>query len=268
MKRTILSTTLVIMGAVIVTALSIDAADTLRGRSGTLLSSVVNTNEGGCPRGMITIDGTTMTCVDMFENSASDECPHAAPVNALDSKENIDTTSCGSVSREAVLPWTSVTREQARVLCARRGSRLPTNAEWYEIALGAQDSPRMCNTDSTGPTSVGSYEECRTNGGVYDLIGNVWEWTVDDVIEGEYNGRQLPESGYVAQVDQAGVAVVSSENPDEGFYQDYIWSNKVGAFGILRGGFYGSRTDAGVYTVHAETLPTTAGGGIGFRCVQ
>jgi formylglycine-generating enzyme required for sulfatase activity len=103
---------------------------------------------------------------------------------------------------------------------------------------------------------------------MYDLIGNAWEWTSEDVIDGMWNGRTLPQSGYVRQVDQSGVAVVSDAVPQEGFYGDYFWSKPTGAFGMMRGGFYGSQSDAGVYTLHAETLPTTAGAAISFRCVQ
>ena len=103
---------------------------------------------------------------------------------------------------------------------------------------------------------------------MHDTIGNVWEWTSDDVFDGSYNGRKLPESGYVTQVDAGGVAVVSSTSPDQAFYNDYIWSNPIGVYGIMRGGFYGSNADAGIYTIHAYTLPTTPGAAIGFRCVQ
>jgi formylglycine-generating enzyme required for sulfatase activity len=115
---------------------------------------------------------------------------------------------------------------------------------------------------------TGSFASCVTQNGVHDAIGNAWEWTSDDVIDGSWNGRKLPESGYVAQVDQAGVAVRSDQAPQEGFYEDYFWSKEEGAFGMMRGGFYGSRSDAGIYALHAETLPTTEGAAISFRCVQ
>ena len=36
----------------------------------------------------------------------------------------------------------------------------------------------------------------------------------------------------------------------------------------MRGGYYSSRNDAGVYTTHAGTVPTMAGAAIGFRCIQ
>jgi len=90
----------------------------------------------------------------------------------------------------------------------------------------------------------------------------------DDVIDGMYNAAKLPESGYVTQVDSAGMATVANTEPQELFGKDYFWSRGEGAYGIIRGGYYDSGTDAGVYTVHADTLPTSASAGIGFRCIK
>ena len=90
----------------------------------------------------------------------------------------------------------------------------------------------------------------------------------DDVINGTYKAVTLPPSGYVAQADASGIAVVSSEEPQELFGNDYFWSREEGAYGVIRGGYYDSHEDGGIYTVHADTLPTTASIGIGFRCVK
>lgn len=270
MKRNILITLSVIVVSVVLTTLGIDAADTLRGREGTLLSSVIDSSPSTlCPLGMTPVSGTTFACVDIYEASADVECPHESPQNPLDTKENLESGSCLSHGDVDRLPWTNITREQAREQCARRGARLPTNAEWYQFALGVHDgTTSICNTESGEISKTGAYQQCVSPLGVYDLIGNVWEWTSDDAANGSYNGRALPKSGYVVQVDQNGVAVLSSETPDDTLYKDYIWSKETGMFGMLRGGFYASREDAGIYALHAETLPTTPGVGIGFRCVQ
>jgi hypothetical protein len=268
MKRRIFLSTIIVVSTVVLTSLSIDAADTLRGRSGTLLSNIISATKSGCPSGMVHMAGTSFSCVDAYENSADPSCPEQSPTDALKSKTDVDAPSCMSVSVEGVLPWTNVTREQARALCSRRGARLPSNNEWYEVALGMQDVDGACNTEGQKAEQTGSFPKCVSKAGVFDLIGNVWEWTTDDAISGVYNGRPLPDSGYVSQVDQGGVAVASKDTPDDAFYHDYVWTNKTGAYGMLRGGFFGSHGDAGIYTLHAQTLPTTPGAGIGFRCVQ
>ncbi|MFM2374765.1 MAG: hypothetical protein RLZZ234_760 [Candidatus Parcubacteria bacterium] len=250
------------------TSLAIDAADTLTGKGGTLLSSVVGSRAAECPRGMVPVAGVTFSCADAYEVSAAPSCPHVTIGSALDTQANIDTTECQSQSAAESLPWVYVTREQARTLCARRGARLPTSAEWYQLALGARDSKGVCNTTGGSVATAGAFPSCVTESKLYDLIGNVWEWTIDDVIDGVWNGRSLPPTGYVTQVDQSGVAVVTGAVTEASFYNDYFWSSTHGAFGMMRGGFYGSQDDAGVYALHAETLPTTAGAAIGFRCVQ
>jgi formylglycine-generating enzyme required for sulfatase activity len=153
-------------------------------------------------------------------------------------------------------------------MCARDGKRLPTNAEWYNLSLGMSGVEEVCNIRSKDVSHTGSFSECVSPDGVYDLVGNVWEWVSDDVIEGAYNARQLPESGYVAQVDAHGMATVVSDESQELFGKDYFWSRADGAYGIIRGGYYGSDTDAGVYVVHADTPPTSASAGVGFRCVK
>jgi hypothetical protein len=259
----------VIFGAVLITALGIDAADTLSGSRSTLLGQVIGGGQGGiCPSGMTEVaTASTFKCVDIYEASPGANCPHEDPKNEIQSRENIESSSCGAVSAPEKKAWGYVTREQAVTACMRAGKRLPLSDEWYIVSVGTPDDASKCNTDSGGAVETGKNQECVSAVGAYDTIGNVWEWTSDDVIGGMHEGRELPEEGYVAQVDSGGVAVLTNPSPSELFYKDYLWSSKEGAFGILRGGFYGSRSDAGIYAVHARTLPTAAGTAIGFRCV-
>jgi hypothetical protein len=260
----------VVFGAVLVTALGIDAADTMSGSRSTLLGQLISSEVTGvCPKGMAHVpQGMTFTCVDLFEVSAATTCPHPNPQNELQTKENIESTNCEAASEEDVDAWRFITREQAVIACSRAGKRLPKSNEWYVFAVGTPDDSLRCNIDSSAVSKTGLHKQCIASTGVFDAIGNAWEWTQDDVINGQYQGRALPPEGYVTQVDSHGVATLTNSASSDLFYKDYFWSAQEGAYGILRGGFYGSKEDAGVYSVQAQTLPTAAGTAIGFRCVQ
>jgi formylglycine-generating enzyme required for sulfatase activity len=258
----------VILGALVITTLGINAADVFNGNSGSILGQIMATEEGACPAGMVEVAvGQTFSCVDLYEASPGEDCSVVNPSNNSETQDNINNVDCLAVSAEGQVPWTHIAREQAQLMCMRAGKRLPTAAEWYIMAIGTPDTKDSCNTQGGGVAHTGSLTGCQSATGVYDTVGNVWEWVSDDVIEGSYNGRDLPEDGYVTQVASDGIATVSESSPSEQFADDYIWTNHSGAYGILRGGFYGSREDAGVYSVQAKTLPTAATVAIGFRCI-
>lgn len=258
----------VIVVSVCITALGIDAADTLQGSRSTLLGQLIATESAGvCPEGMIEVPvAQTFTCIDRYEATAGKDCPHQNPSNAIQSMENINDPDCGATSVEEATPWRFITRDQAVTACLRSGKRLINSVEWYLIAGGTPDSG-VCNTNSNGIKQTGSSPECVSAVGAYDTIGNVWEWTADDVINGQYRGREVPQEGYVAQVDAGGFPTVTNDNPVGVFFEDYFWTNPEGAYAVMRGGFYGSKSDAGLYSTHAATLPTASVGAIGFRCV-
>lgn len=259
----------VLVGALVVTALGIDAADTLSGKGGTMLGQLVATDTGVCPVGMIEVPtALSFTCVDRYEAAAGENCPSQNPTSGSATQDNINVVDCGAVSAPNRTPWSFITREQAKIACARSGKRLPSSDEWYQAALGSVDSGEDCNIAGSGVSESGKHPSCRSAAGAEDMIGNAWEWVSDDVIDGSYNGRTLPGEGYVTQVDHNGVATVTDSSPSAEFAADYLWLNESGAFGVLRGGFYGSKSDAGVYAFHAKTAPSTAGTAIGFRCVR
>lgn len=257
----------VIFVSVIITALGIDAADTLSGSQGTLLGQLINTESGPCPVGMVHVPAAqSFSCVDEYEATADMDCPHPDPKNEQQSQVNITNKDCGAVSEPERVPWRFLTREFAATACLQSGKRLISSAEWHFIAAGTPDTG-VCNTDGGGARPSGSDEACISAVGAYDTIGNVWEWTTDDVIDGQFNGRSVPESGYVAQVDSGGFPTLTNPQSSGLFFDDYFWSEQEGAYGVLRGGFYGIQSDAGMYAVHAKTAPNMTGPAIGFRCV-
>ncbi|MCA9366203.1 SUMF1/EgtB/PvdO family nonheme iron enzyme [Candidatus Kaiserbacteria bacterium] len=255
--------------AVLITALGIDAADTLQGSSGTMLAQLLGSNEqAGCPTGMLEIPTAgTFTCVDQYEASPAPDCPESDTSELGSSQSNVADASCKAVAHAGVLPWRNLTREEAVLVCARSGKRLPTAAEWYQFALGSPDIASVCNIDSGSLRKAGTAADCRSTYDVYDVVGNVWEWVSDDVFDGTYQGRSLPPEGYVVQVDSGGIATAVGTEDDQ-YGADYFWSKPEGAYAMMRGGYYGSRDDAGVFAVHAATDPNFIGDAIGFRCVQ
>lgn len=109
------------------------------------------------------------------------------------------------------LPVTDIDHTQAKLLAARLGARLPTSVEWEWIAAGPQrrtypwgDQPwspsrarlRGPNTHHTSPGPVGEYAEGATPHGLYDLAGNVWEWTSSPVMGG---GHVIRGGSYAAK---------------------------------------------------------------------
>jgi formylglycine-generating enzyme required for sulfatase activity len=256
----------VVLCSVALTTLIIDASDSLQGSGGSMLARVINSDIPVCPLGMTHYPAAlTFTCVDTYEAAPGSDCSIENPSNQFQTEANISQKNCVPASNPNLLPWRYVSREQARTLCTKAGKRLPSASEWYEFALGTNKD--TCVIDGTEPVSGMRQAECISALGVVGAVGNVWEWVNDDVKDGVVDGRLLPLSGRIVSVDSDGLPNQTAEVGDD-FLPGYFWSDPFGDYGIIRGGFYGSKRDAGLYTTHAHTESNFVGAAVGFRCVR
>jgi len=100
------------------------------------------------------------------------------------------------------------------------------------------------------------------------MVGNVWEWVDAEVHHGMKEGLELPPSGYVHGADLDGIAYETAGGQDERFHGDRFWTDPTIHAGIMRGGYYDSKSNAGIYSVYAASPPTFTGEAAGFRCVS
>ncbi|MFO0762581.1 MAG: SUMF1/EgtB/PvdO family nonheme iron enzyme [Byssovorax sp.] len=165
-----------------------------------------------CPEGMASIE--ERFCVDRYEASIELLDGDGRPLGLHPPERVLAGASGRAVSRAGVLPQAHVSRSEAQAACEQAGKRLCTDDEWRRACRGAVPArypygPRfrsgLCNDEGVSPMPLffgakhayddvtmndprldrvpgtvartGSYHRCTNGNGVFDMVGNLHEWT-------------------------------------------------------------------------------------------
>ncbi len=264
---------IVTISAVILTTVGIKASDKIRNSN-----EGVATPDGKCPVYMVNVVSASGDfCIDQYEAAPGNNCPYLSPSGQTETRVNIDSKKCQPVSAPGLVPWRHISQDQAVLACAKAGKRLPTNEEWFAAALGTpdklgtwtNDDCQVNNNWEEQPGRGGSGINCRSAAGAFDMIGNVWEWVSGAVNDGQFEGRMLPEAGFIDSTGGDSLpAITNKDKPNENYYYDYFFIKHNGVRGMARGGYWDNKSDAGQYSVYIVSPPSGIGQGTGFRCVK
>ena len=212
--------------------------------------------KGSCPGNMSYIDKLGGYCIDQYE------------------AYNAGSSTAGSAPGKT--PWASITQSAAKTACTNAGKHLCTSEEWlgaaniqgqvYYLPSDLSIAPYSCNTNSQcTPCLTGNSSECVSEEGVYDMVGNLYEW-VDEVVD-TVKPCNSGSKGYCYANSTGGWQTSPNDNTDK--YGDdgaYFLANTASDRAVLRGGSWAYGAAAGVFSAILYTAPSGSHSDRGFRC--
>jgi formylglycine-generating enzyme required for sulfatase activity/UDP-2,3-diacylglucosamine pyrophosphatase LpxH/energy-coupling factor transporter ATP-binding protein EcfA2 len=153
---------------------------------------------------------------------------------------------------------------------------LPNENEWEAAASGLEgreypwassQGNNRCNTEESGigkASSVGIFKEGVTPEGIFDLAGNVWEWTCSDY----HSGKNLKD--FIFDREIAGLFDEYERTLDNAITKQIVskYSEKGRQLPMLRGGSWDDDLGRARCVARTRGGPGVRGGTVGFRCAR
>ena len=241
-----------------------------------------------CPEGMSYINKFNGYCIDQYEASvwnANGTWNSESNTSTWNAAADTDTALAAGAyanSSEGKYPWVYIDQTEARTACANYpgGSKyLCTDEQWLGAAnikgqiynLDAELTECTVNeatdcdwADSPGAGDAcmtGSKTDCVSSEGVYDMTGNVYEWTNETVSYTKPCNVGSPGWCY-----WNGTAFTTSPNAKYGNDGVYFLANSNSGKAVRRGGYWGNGANAGPFVAALHYAPAGTHNSLGFRC--
>gem|GEM_PF-781552 len=141
---------------------------------------------------------------------------------------------------------------------------------------GASSDVYNVSANSVGSSGLFSLKRVHylaNNTDIWDFAGNVWEWNNNTCVQGTGTGKWHSNTVYIEWNDtnlqdyERGVA-----GPDPVYTSTYnagqYYGCSVDGNGFLKGGYWGTGNQSGLYSLSQYRSPSSFGSDIGFRCTK
>jgi hypothetical protein len=213
------------------------------------ISRAATSGNDVCPENMALVAG--QFCMDRYEASTVLLDDQDRVIGPHSPYEVVSDKRVRAVSKPGVQPQGYISQTQAAAACRLAGKRLCTDKEWttackgadrWDYPYGPTHEPDRCNDHERpglwkngalphssfqnfdqlndplmnqlyGLAKSGSFSGCKTREGIFDLIGNLYEWTADP--SGTFRG------GYYRNKREAGPSCTYATDTHAPTYHDY-----------------------------------------------